>query len=509
MVRYLPHAILVTLSVTALPFVVVMGAEASGAPVPLSTALGIVTSLALSITGSRLWMRRTRSTDVVFADLLIWGWIRRLRAERRISAVSALLESGMDGGSILSPQRQGEVLRDLAAALEARDAYSHGHTRRITRYCQMIARSLGLSGERVAKIVAAASLHDVGMLNVPAEIIKKPGTLTEDEFSVVKKHCAFGAEMVAAMGDPEITALVRHHHERVDGRGYPYGLSGHQIPLGARIIAVADTFDAITSARPHRAARRHKFAVDVLKTEAGSQLDPVVVDAFLACYSGRKSFAWWATVTLATAPQRLVIWLETWLGGAGAAGLAQQAAAVGAATVIGGSALMHGLDIAPRYAAPPKRAAVPARETDRQPEVGRRNSDAAATSVPTDSASKERGGSSSESEPETRDDSAPRDGSDSDNSGSGSDSSGSGSGSESSGSGGGTDSDNSGSGSDSSGSGGGTDSDNSGSGSDSGGSGGGTDSDNSGSGSDSGGSGGGSDSDNSGSGSDSGGSGSG
>jgi hypothetical protein len=319
----------------------------------------------------------------------------------------------------------------------------------------MIARSLGLSGERVAKIVAAASLHDVGMLHVPAEIIQKPGTLTEDEFSVVKKHCAFGAEMVAAMGDPEITALVRHHHERLDGRGYPYGLSGHQIPLGARIIAVADTFDAITSARPHRAARRHKFAIDILKAEAGSQLDPEVVDAFLACYSGRRSFTWWATITLATAPQRLLIWLETWLGGAGATSLAQQAVAVGAATVIGGSALMHGLHIAPRPA-PPKRPTAPVTETDRKPGLESRNSDAAASSVTTDPASKERGGSSSDSQPEAREDSAAHDGSDSDNSGSGSDSSGSGSDS---------DSDNSGSGSDSSGSGSDSDSDNSGSGS--------------------------------------------
>src|SRR6202043_1885938 len=122
--------------------------------------------------------------------------------------------------------------------------------------------------------------------------------LTDSEFAVIKRHASDGADMLEGAADPEITAMVRHHHERVDGRGYPAGLAGADIPLGARIIAVADTFDAITSSRAYRGAKPQKKALEVLDKGAGTQLDSVAVAAFRDRYSGRRSVT---ALALATA----------------------------------------------------------------------------------------------------------------------------------------------------------------------------------------------------------------
>ena len=166
-----------------------------------------------------------------------------------------------------------------------------------------------LSPADVTKVRTAAALHDVGKIHTPREILNKPGRLTDAEFALVQRHPGDGADMLVGIEDPEITAMVRHHHERLDGAGYPAGLTGQEIPLGARIIAVADTFDSITSSRPYRKAAKHKQALDVLSREAGSQLDAAAVAAFLEYYRGRRSVAWLALMT--TGPYRLL----TWLGG--------------------------------------------------------------------------------------------------------------------------------------------------------------------------------------------------
>jgi hypothetical protein len=162
----------------------------------------------------------------------------------------------------------------------------------------MIAQRMGLSREQVARIRTAAAVHDVGKLETPTEILRKPGPLSDEEFDAIKQHPVDGARLAGVLGDQELTAIVRHHHERLDGTGYPARLHGEDIPVGARIIAVADTFDAITSPRPYRSARPHRAAVEILKREAGSQLDPAVVQAFCALYSGRRSLlALWASVS--------------------------------------------------------------------------------------------------------------------------------------------------------------------------------------------------------------------
>jgi hypothetical protein len=193
---------------------------------------------------------------------------------------------------------------------------------------------LGLSDEQVAKVRTAAAVHDVGKISTPREVMNKPGKLTEEEYEVMKRHAIVGAAMAARINDPEITGMVRHHHEQLDGGGYPDGLSGSDIPLGARIIAVADTFDAITSARPYRAAQQHKRAMRILRRAAGTQLDPRAVEAFLGYYSGRRSVAGWSIV--AAAPQKLGALLGSLVHTTGAASISQGVAAFGAAAAIAG-----------------------------------------------------------------------------------------------------------------------------------------------------------------------------
>jgi putative two-component system response regulator len=147
---------------------------------------------------------------------------------------------------------------------------------------RIVARRLGMGPGAVGQVERAASVHDVGKIIVSPGILEKPGGLTRDEFEEVQRHALFGARLVDSLGDPVLTAIVRHHHERLDGSGYPDGLRGDEIPLGARIVAVADTFDALTSGRTYRDALAPSAATAILREEAGNTLDADVVAAFLA-----------------------------------------------------------------------------------------------------------------------------------------------------------------------------------------------------------------------------------
>jgi two-component system, cell cycle response regulator len=185
-----------------------------------------------------------------------------------------------------SPQRN---LEDLASGLERRVPGAAGHARRVARLSGATAKRMGLRRREVARVRRAALLHDIGKLETPAAVINKPGPLDAEEFTLIKRHTIAGERMVDRLGDPELAAIVRHHHERFDGKGYPDGLAGEEIPLGARIVAVADTFDALTSVRPYRPASRSADALDLLSVLAGEQLDPDVVEAFADCHSGPRA----------------------------------------------------------------------------------------------------------------------------------------------------------------------------------------------------------------------------
>lgn len=331
MTRYLPQMAVATFAVVGLPALVVAPVQSSAGLHPgVAILLAMAMSVAASTIGAAIWMRRPGSKDLVFADLILWGWLRRMRAERRMTEAAELLGHGR-----LSAEAHAEVLEQLAGGLEARDPYTHGHSTRVARHSERIARGMGLSGDEVAKIRTAAAVHDVGKIRTPRSILLKPDKLDECEFEVMQRHATDGARMVEPIGDAEIAAYVRSHHERLDGSGYPDGLAGGEIPLGARIIAVADTFDAMTSARTYRPAGSHKRALDTLAAESGTKLDPRAVAAFRGYYSGGRAVA--AGSFLVTAPSRFFSWLGGTLGGGGVAPLAQGASALGAAALLGGA----------------------------------------------------------------------------------------------------------------------------------------------------------------------------
>ena len=183
----------------------------------------------------------------------------------------------------------------LAAAIDARDPYTRGHTERVTRYALAVSEELeDIPEAKMYKnfketLHISGLLHDVGKIGVPDSILNKRGGLTKDEYEKVKEHCVTGASIlypIRELGD--IAKEVRSHHERYDGQGYPDGLKGEDIPFIARIIAVADTFDAITSDRPYRQKKMSEIAVQIIKDNSGTQFDPIVVSAFLLAHKKGK-----------------------------------------------------------------------------------------------------------------------------------------------------------------------------------------------------------------------------
>ncbi len=175
-----------------------------------------------------------------------------------------------------------ETIAAFSEAIAQRDAYTGDHVDRITEHATAMARYLGLSPSEVDTVRHAAQLHDIGKLAVPTDILRKPGLLTRSEWRAIEEHPVIGSQILERVSFlSDAAALVYHHHERYDGTGYPDGLRGEDIPLGARIIAVADAFDAMTSDRPYRPALSHEQAVIELIENAGTQFDPEVVDALL------------------------------------------------------------------------------------------------------------------------------------------------------------------------------------------------------------------------------------
>jgi putative nucleotidyltransferase with HDIG domain len=175
------------------------------------------------------------------------------------------------------------VIETLAQAIDAKDQVTHDHIRRVQTEAVRLARALGVSGDQeLQAIMAAALLHDVGKLSVPEHILNKPGRLTPSEFEVMKKHAPAGADILSVVGFPyPVVPIVRHHHENWDGTGYPDGLAGDDIPIGARILSVVDCFDALTSHRPYRPRLEDSAALQIVIERRGRMYDPRVVDAFL------------------------------------------------------------------------------------------------------------------------------------------------------------------------------------------------------------------------------------
>jgi putative two-component system response regulator len=175
-----------------------------------------------------------------------------------------------------------QSLLGLANALEAKDRYTRGHSTRVAELSGRLALRMSLPRPTTQAIANAALLHDLGKIGVPESILRKAGALTEQEWQIMRRHPVTGAQIVAPLEFfDEGAVIMRHHHERLDGSGYPDGLRGEAIPLGARIVAVADTYDALTSRRPYRARLTHADAIHVLRRESGRTLDDHLVALFV------------------------------------------------------------------------------------------------------------------------------------------------------------------------------------------------------------------------------------
>ncbi|MBZ5545652.1 MAG: HD domain-containing protein [Acidobacteriia bacterium] len=179
-----------------------------------------------------------------------------------------------------------ESIEMIAAAVDAKDPYTKGHTKRVSQYSVILGRELGLSDDEVEKILISATLHDVGKIGVEDRVLKKPGVLTNEEFDLMKRHTVMGFEIVRQVKQlAEMLPGIRWHHEALNGKGYPDGVTGDELPLMVRIISVADTFDAVTTDRPYQKGRDFPQALEILRKHAGTKYDPIVVDALHAAYT--------------------------------------------------------------------------------------------------------------------------------------------------------------------------------------------------------------------------------
>lgn len=175
-----------------------------------------------------------------------------------------------------------KTIKSIASALDAKDPYTHGHSMRVTLYSIILARELNVDPNYLESIETAGLLHDIGKIAIPSSILCKPGKLTDDEFMIMKTHPVNSEKLIASIKKlHEITPGVKHHHERWDGKGYPDHLAGEDIPYSARIIAIADTYDAMTSTRSYRKALPHDVAIEEIQKCAGAQFDPVLAQKFV------------------------------------------------------------------------------------------------------------------------------------------------------------------------------------------------------------------------------------
>ena len=232
---------------------------------------------------------------------------RRSRSEHKpesvLAAARAALEQARAGGGRQAvvfggfPENgeavlqlgHGDVIAALASALQERDRYTGEHSESVVDLTARVGEALALDGEEISRVRTAALLHDIGKVGVPDEILHKPGPLTEREWEIMRQHPAIGERILRAIpGLGAVARIVRHEHERWDGKGYPDRLAGRRIPVGSRIILACDAYHAMTSDRPYRKAMQHAEAMAELSGNAGTQFDPEVVQALVGYLFGRR-----------------------------------------------------------------------------------------------------------------------------------------------------------------------------------------------------------------------------
>ncbi len=242
-------------------------------PLPLTVSLGVVTHPVHAPTSEALQLA---AENALYAAKVLG----RDRSVLHSKEVAEILAGGGDG-SHTRDEAQLVTVMNLAEALDMRDEGTARHSQTVGRYCEMMARALGFDGAHADRVRVAGVLHDIGKIGVADSILQKPGPLTDAEYDAMKKHPEIGARILGGSGLGDVRQWVLAHHERPDGRGYPAGLSGDQIPLEARILSVGDAYEAMTSDRVYRKAIGHEAAREELCKWAGKQFDADVVDAFL------------------------------------------------------------------------------------------------------------------------------------------------------------------------------------------------------------------------------------
>jgi diguanylate cyclase (GGDEF)-like protein len=201
----------------------------------------------------------------------------------------AVHSDGDDAEELIPDPTHGEVVAALASALQERDRYTGDHSESVVDVAGKLGEALALSEDEVSRIRTAALLHDIGKVGVPDQILHKPAPLSPEEWEVMRQHSLIGERILGAIpGLGAVARIIRHEHERWDGTGYPDGLSGEEIPIGARIILACDAYHAMTSDRPYRPAITHAEAVTELTRNSGAQFDPGVVEALIGYLSGRR-----------------------------------------------------------------------------------------------------------------------------------------------------------------------------------------------------------------------------
>ena len=231
--------------------------------------------------------QRMRSFEAGADDLL----------PKPVSRVELLARIGsLVGSKLLNEEMVGleKAILALAIAIEAKDPYSRGHLERVSSYSARLGEKVGLSRTDKQLIKRAAILHDVGKIGIKESILLKAGPLSREEFDHIKEHCAIGERICQPLGDRLILDAVRHHHERFDGSGYPDGIKGSEIPLSARIMTIADAYDALTHDRPYRKGFHCDKALSILRDEVGRQFDPELALSFISmveseCFPGECS----------------------------------------------------------------------------------------------------------------------------------------------------------------------------------------------------------------------------